>query len=34
MTWFMMRAGWANTATIAVFAVLPAVVVVLQALPA
>jgi len=34
MTWVMMRAGWANTATIAVFAMLPIVVVVLQVLTA
>jgi hypothetical protein len=32
MTWVMMRAGWANTAAIAVFVILPIVVVVLQVL--
>jgi hypothetical protein len=34
MTWFIMRAGWANTATIAVFAMLPVAVIVSQVLTA
>jgi len=34
MTWVMMRAGWANTAAIAVFALLPVAVIVLQVLTA
>jgi len=32
MTWFMMRAGWANTATVAVFAVLPIAVAICEAI--
>ena len=32
MTWFMLRAGWTNTAAIAVFAMLPVVVTLVEGL--
>lgn len=32
MIWFMMRSGWANTATIAMFALLPVAVALSQGL--